>query len=213
MLGSSGLSGNLGRRTLSFGSMNMVRDLVLASTSPYRRALLDRLRIPYEPMAPAWEEVRVEHDPGATARENALGKARSVSKLRPESVVIGSDQIAWCSGKLLEKPGSLEAAAEQLAWIAGREHSLHTCVVLRTPEGQERDATVVARLWTRHLTREQIDNYIRHDDPIDCAGSYKFESFGIVLFERVECDDPTAIEGLPLIATRRLLEWGGWVLP
>jgi septum formation protein len=193
--------------------MNGLPDLVLASTSPYRRTLLDRLRIRYETIAPTWEEVRIERDPDATVRANALGKARSGSLARPGAAVLGSDQVAWCSGKLLESPGSPERAAEQLAWLAGREHTLHTCVALRMPDGQEATSTVVAHLWMRPLTQEQIDSYIRHEDPVDCAGSYKFESLGIVLFDRIACEDPTAIQGLPLIATRRLLESAGWRLP
>jgi septum formation protein len=193
--------------------MNELPELVLASTSPYRRTLLDRLRIRYEAIAPAWEEVRIEEDPDATVRANALGKARSGSQARPGAVVLGSDQVAFCSGRLLEKPGSAERAAEQLTWLAGREHTLHTCVALRMPDGREQDSTVVAHIWVRPLTREQIDSYIRHEDPIDCAGSYRFESLGIALFERIVCEDPTAIQGLPLISTCRLLEWAGWRLP
>ncbi len=194
-------------------SMNGLPELILASTSPYRRALLDRLRIRYETIAPAWEEVRVEGDPDATVRANALGKARAGASARPAAAILGSDQVAWCSGRLLESPGNPERAAEQLAWLAGREHTLHTCVALRMPDGHETARTVVAHLWMRSLAQEEIDRYIRHEDPVDCAGSYKFESLGIVLFDRITCDDPTAIQGLPLIATRRLLESAGWRLP
>ena len=208
--------GNPGAGGLFSGSMNptapKLPDLILASTSPYRRALLERFRIPFEAVAPAWEEVRLG-DPDATVRANAVGKARAGAAAFPGAAVLGSDQIAWCAGKLLEKPGLAGRAAEQLTWLAGREHTLHTCVALLTPDGREHDETVVARLWIRPLTQEQIDRYIRFDAPLDCAGSYRIESLGIVLFDRIDCADPTAIEGLPLLATRRLLEAAGWRLP
>jgi len=191
--------------------MRRLPDLVLASTSRYRRALLERLRIPFEVVAPCWSEVRLV-EPDATVLANALGKARSVAQLRPAAAILASDQIAWCAGRTLEKPGTPEAARAQLEWLAGREHSLHTCVVLRMPDGRELQETVAARLHIRALRPEEIDVYVASDLPLDCAGSYRTEALGIVLFDWMRCDDPTAIEGLPLIATRRLLEEAGWRL-
>lgn len=190
-------------------AMEQLPTLILASTSRYRRVLLERLRVPFEVMAPEWDEVRMP-DADATVQANAAGKARSASKARPEAAILASDQVAYCDGRILEKPGTEAAAREQLAFLAGREHSLHTCVVLRMPDERERDETTIARLKIRELTSEQIASYIRLDSPLDCAGSYKSEKLGIALFEYLRCDDPTSIEGLPLIATRRLLEAEGW---
>jgi len=183
--------------------------LILASTSRYRRALLERLRVPFEVVAPAWDEVRLS-DPDTTVSVNALGKARAAAKTRSDTVVLSSDQVAWCDGQILEKPGTPEAACRQLALLAGREHLLYTCVALCMPDGREREETVVAQLRMRPLSPEQIASYVRLDAPLDCAGSYKSEGYGIVLFDAVRCEDPTAIEGLPLISTRRLLEEAGW---
>jgi septum formation protein len=186
--------------------------LILASTSRYRRALLERLRVPFETLAPAWAEVRLA-DPDATVRANALGKARAAARTRPEAAVLASDQVGWCAGRMLEKPGIPEAACDQLAWLAGREHTLHTCVVLREPGGRETQETIVARLRMRPLRPDQVEAYVRLDSPLDCAGSYKTESLGIALFESLSCADPTAIEGLPLIAVGRLLRGAGWEIP
>lgn len=185
--------------------------LVLASTSPYRRSLLSRLRVPFETVAPGCDEVRLP-DPDETVRANALLKVRAGGALRPGAAVLGSDQVAFCSGRILEKPGSFERACEQLAWLSGRDHALHTCVALREPGGRESSETVVVRLVLRRLTRAQIESYVRLESPLDCAGSYKSERLGIALFDSVECDDPTAIQGLPLIATRRLLEAAGFAI-
>jgi septum formation protein len=185
--------------------------LVLASTSRYRRALLERLRVPFEVVAPQWTEVRLT-DPGLTVLQNAMGKARSAAQARPAATILASDQVAFCEGRILEKPGGVDAACEQLAWLAGREHELHTCVLLRTPDGVERSETIVARLRIRSLSPEEIASYVRADLPLDCAGSYRSEGLGIVLFDYLRCEDPTAIVGLPLVATRRLLEDAGWKL-
>ena len=192
--------------------MERLPDLILASTSRYRRALLERLRIPFEVLVPVWDEIRAP-GPDETVRVNALGKARAGAAVRPEAAILASDQVGWCGGRILEKPGTAEAACGQLAWLAGREHTLHTCVVLRTPNGRERETIVVARLRVRSLTPEQIAAYVRLDAPLDCAGSYKTESLGIAIFESLQCDDPTAIEGLPLIAVCRLLREAGWEIP
>lgn len=195
------------------GTMTPPSRLILASTSRYRKALLERLRLPFDVVGPRWNEVRIE-DPDLSVRANAVGKARSVAADFPDAGVLGSDQIVSCEGRILEKPGTEEAAREQLAWLSGREHLLHTSVVLRLPDGDERERTVVARIKVRSLTPGQIATYIRRENPLDCAGSYKIEGLGIALFDALECEDPTAVEGLPLIATRRLLEEAGWrILP
>lgn len=185
--------------------------LVLASTSRHRRALLERLRVPFELHAPDWNEVRLA-TPGETVLENARGKGRAGARRRPDAAILASDQVAWCEGRMLEKPGTPERACEQLAWLAGREHELYTCVLLRMPDGAEASETIVAHLRLRALSPDQIVSYVRLETPLDCAGSYMSEALGIVLFEHIRCDDPTAIVGLPLIAVRRLLERAGWDL-
>lgn len=192
--------------------MKPLPPLILASTSRYRRALLERLRIPFEALAPAWDEIRLG-EPDGTVRSNALGKARAAARNRPDAAILASDQVGWCAGRILEKPGTPDAAREQLAWLAGREHTLHTAVALLTPSGDETLEIIVARLRVRPLRPDQIASYVRLDDPLDCAGSYKTESLGIALFDSMECDDPTSIEGLPLIAVCRLLRSAGWEIP
>ena len=172
---------------------------------------MERLRVPFEVLAPQWDEIRLD-DADATVHANAVGKARAAAKVRPDAAILASDQVAHCEGMILEKPGTVAAASEQLGQLAGREHTLHTCVVLRLPDDRERHETVVAHLKIRRLTSEQIASYIRLDSPLDCAGSYKSEKLGITLFDYLRCDDPPPIEGLPLIATRRLLEDAGWDL-
>ena len=194
------------------GAMAHRPTLILASTSRYRRALLERLRVPFEVAAPPWSEVYLS-DPDTTVSANALGKARSVAAERPDAVILGSDQVAWCDGQIIEKPGTPEAACSQLALLAGREHALYTCVALRMPDGREREETVVANLRMRPLSSEQIASYVQIDSPLDCAGSYKIEGYGIVLFDSLRCEDPTAIEGLPLISTWHLLEEAGFDCP
>ena len=137
------------------GAMAHRPTLILASTSRYRRALLERLRVPFEVAAPPWSEVYLS-DPDTTVSANALGKSRSVAAERPDAVILGSDQVAWCDGQIIEKPGTPEAACSQLALLAGREHALYTCVALRMPDGREREETVVANLRMRPLSSEQI---------------------------------------------------------
>jgi septum formation protein len=202
-----------GGRSVGYPGAAMQRhpELVLASTSRYRKALLERLRVPFEVVAPGWDEVRLD-DPDLTVLQNARGKAGVAAMARPRAAILASDQVAYCDGRILEKPLAEEAACEQLAWLSGKEHTLHTCVLLRTPDGIERFETAVARLRVRTLGADAIAAYVRADLPLDCAGSYRSEGFGIVLFDYLQCEDPTAIEGLPLVATRRLLEEAGWRL-
>jgi len=190
--------------------------LILASTSPYRRALLERLGLPFTAVAPPFGEVAPEPgaDPARVVTKNALGKALSVLPDHPDSLVIGSDQVAVCGAEILTKPGTPERAVEQLLRLAGREHRLVTAVaVLFSPpagaaaEGGTRGdhAVVENRLQMRPLTRAEAEAYVRREQPLDCAGSYKSEGLGVTLFERMEGEDPTAIVGLPLIALSRLL--------
>jgi septum formation protein len=197
-------------------------ELVLASTSVYRRELLTRLGVAFRCVAPRLDEASLD-SPGKEPREIAallaLGKAASIRPLEPSATIIGSDQIVAIEGQILGKPGSRQRAVDQLTALSGRTHELITAVgVLKAGESPEDTRqtwlhTDVTRMTMRSLSRDEIERYIDHEKPFDCAGSYKFESRGIVLFERVETDDPSAITGLPLIALVSFLRSIGHTVP
>ena len=185
----------------------MSRRVVLASTSRYRAQLLERIGLDFESCAPKYDE---HNDPALHPHElvrlQAEGKARSLRGDRPDAVIIGSDQVAHLDGDILTKPGSHEQAVAQLARLAGREHELATAVVvLDARSGDERWHLDRSRIAIRSLSAEEIDRYLRHDRPYDCAGSYKAESAGPAIFDHQRGDDPTAVIGLPLIAVCRML--------
>ncbi|MGE3172653.1 MAG: nucleoside triphosphate pyrophosphatase [Planctomycetota bacterium] len=176
-------------------------DLVLASTSPYRKELLERLGLPFECVAPDFDEdaVRGEHDsPVALVRALAAGKAAAVAKGRPKAVVIGCDQVAALGATILGKPGSAQAAAAQLQQLQGQEHLLLTAVSIHRGKDVE-EFVDVATLRMRKLDKKTIDRYVERDQPLDCAGAYKIERAGIALFDKIDCEDHTAIVGLPLL--------------
>jgi septum formation protein len=184
-----------------------MRHIVLASTSPYRRALLERLRIPFDVAPPVYEENTLEGaDAEALVAVHALGKARSLRDAFPSSLVIGSDQVVSLDGRILGKPGTRERAIEQLAMLRGREHVLLTgLAVLDAATGRVGEHLDRTRLRLRALGDAEIEAYVDAEHPIDCAGSYRAEGLGIALFEYLRTDDPTAIVGLPLAALARLL--------
>lgn len=183
------------------------RPLILASTSRYRRALLDRLGVPYEAVAPDYvEETPDGADPEALVLAHAEGKARSVAATHPDAWILGSDQVAVLDEEILGKPGSAERARAQLRRLSGREHALLTAVVLLDARtGQVNRHLERTEIRIRELTDAEIADYVDRDDPVDCAGSYKAEGLGITLFDHQRGDDPTAIVGLPLIAVSRML--------
>lgn len=187
--------------------------LVLSSTSPHRRLLLERLAIPFEPAAPSFREPGppAGHVTPEASRElaqrNSAGKARSLVETFPRSLIIGSDQICECEGRTFSKAGTEERAVQQLLFLAGREHRLHTAVtIVEAGTGREESATVTNTLKMRVLSEERLRAYVRRERPLDSAGSYYAEGLGILLFEHLRGDDPTAILGLPLIALGDLLE-------
>jgi septum formation protein len=190
-------------------------ELVLASTSPYRRALLERLGIAFRCRAPLVDEESLE-DAGASpvelAARLARAKAESVASVEPAAVVIGGDQLVALDGRVFGKPGSLEGAAAQLLAMAGRRHDLLTAVTVGSA-GRWVEHCDVTALWMRPLTRDEVDRYVAADRPVDCAGSYKLEARGITLFERIESADHTAITGLPLIALTTILRSFGFTVP
>lgn len=187
--------------------------LILASTSPYRRTLMQRLGIPFDVMKPPFDEEAAKPalahlDPEALSLALARGKALSVCALDPDAIVIGSDQIATVDGARLDKPGTHARACAQLAQLRGRSHRLVTAVVVARGD-EVLDHVDVHTLFMRNLSDAQIDGYVRRDQPLDCAGSYKIESLGVALLDRVQGDDASAIEGLPLMKLTRMLEHFG----
>jgi septum formation protein len=194
-------------------------DLILASTSPYRRALLERLGLPFSCRAPRCDEAALQREqarrgtsPRVLAEALALAKASSLVADEPGAAIIGCDQLVAFEGRVFGKPGTIEQALDQLAAMAGQTHELITAMaVIRG--GDTFRHTDVARLRMRPLSREAIERYAAADRPLDCAGSYKLEARGIVLFDRIESDDHTAITGLPLIALVTILRELGVEIP
>jgi len=185
--------------------------LVLASTSRYRRELLQRLRLPFEVLAPEVDETpRPGEAPAALAQRLALAKAQAVAALRPGAVVIGSDQVADLDGEPLGKPGSHEAAVAQLQRMSGRRLVFQTAVaVVRADTGFAQGLLAAVTVEVRTLDAAEIERYLRLEQPYDCAGSAKSEGLGISLLAAVHSSDPTALVGLPLIHTCTLLRAAG----
>lgn len=189
----------------------MSRELILASTSPYRRQLLERLGVPFSTVSPQVEESRLDGEPAEDlVRRLAEAKARSVATRRPEALVIGSDQVAVIEDRILGKPGSRERAIEQLSASAGKRVEFLTglCVADGT-SGRTQVDVVPYSIVFRPLTRAQIDAYVEREEPYNAAGSFKSEGLGIALFERMSGDDPTALVGLPLIRLVSMLQAAG----
>ena len=187
--------------------------LVLASTSRYRRALLQRLRLPFEVMAPLVDETPTAGaEPEALARRLAEAKARAVARQCPGDWVIGSDQVCACAGRVLGKPGAHAAALAQLQWMRGRDAVFHTALALVRGDGAVHVRSVPTTVRVRALDDALLDAYLRAEQPYDCAGSAKSEGLGIALLESLHSDDPTALVGLPLIALCDFLLAAGYPL-
>lgn len=186
-------------------------DVVLGSTSRYRRELLERLRIPFSVLAPDVDETpRTGENPRDLALRLALSKARAVAAMRPEAVVIGADQVADLSGQALGKPGVHARAVQQLRQMRGQTVIFQTALaVVCQASGFEAVDLAQVRVVFRHLTDAEIEAYLQAEQPYDCAGSAKSEGLGIALLESIDNDDPTALVGLPLIRTARLLRQAG----
>lgn len=188
--------------------------LVLASTSRYRRELLERLRLPFDVARPDTDETpRPGEAPAALAARLAEAKAAAVARAEPGAWVLGSDQVAELDGRPLGKPGGREAAIAQLASMSGRIVAFHTGVCLLRGDAPPLAAADVTRVRFRALDAAEIARYVDAEQPFDCAGSFKSEGLGIALFDAIESSDPTALVGLPLIATARLLRQAGFALP
>ncbi len=187
------------------------RVLVLGSTSRYRRELLSRLNVPFDVAAPDVDETPLPGEqPAILARRLALAKAQAVAAKFPHAVVIGSDQVADLHGQPMGKPGTHERAVAQLRMMRGQTVIFQTAlavVCLETGFVQQDIAAV--RVVFRDLSDDDIENYLRIEQPYDCAGSAKSEGLGIALLERIDNDDPTALIGLPLIRTARMIRAAG----
>jgi septum formation protein len=181
--------------------------LVLASTSPYRRDLLARLGVPFETAAPDVDETPLSGEsPDATARRLSLLKARAVAEKYPGALIIGSDQVALLEGRQLGKPGSFEKAMAQLKAMRGKTLEFHTALtLLNARTGHVQTTVVPVRLVMRDYTDAQIQAYLRKDQPYNCCGSARSESLGIALIARYETEDPNALVGLPLIKLTEML--------
>lgn len=189
--------------------------LVLASTSPHRRMLLERLALPFSCVAPGVDETQSFREP-VTELVLRLSRAKveAVASRHRGSLIIGSDQAAEREGEILGKPGDHSTAVEQLSAASGKYLKFHTALcVLDTRDGTRHEHVDVTRVIFRSLTPAEIERYLQAEKPYDCAGSFKSEGLGISLFEGIESDDPSALIGLPLIALCRFLRECGMALP
>lgn len=187
------------------------RRLILASTSPYRRELLARLHLPFEVISPQVDETPLANETPATlATRLAIAKAQAVAARHPDAVVIGSDQVADLDGQAIGKPGTHERAAAQLRVMRGRQVTFQTAVsVVHAAAGFERALLAPVSVRFRMLNDAEIEHYLVIEHPYDCAGSARSEALGIALLDAIDSDDPTALVGLPLIRTCRLLREAG----
>lgn len=187
--------------------------LILASTSPYRRQLLQRLALPFSTARPDVDETpRHGESPSDLARRLAREKACAIASGEPAAWVIGSDQVAELGAVPLGKPGGRDAAIGQLTAMSGSIVGFHTAVCL-VGSSQVLEATDLTEVRFRQLDLPEIERYLDAEQPYDCAGSFKSEGLGIALFESIVSSDPTALVGLPLIALSRLLRQAGFTLP
>ena len=195
----------------TLSSVPAIRPLILGSTSRYRRELLQRLRIDFDVVAPDIDEAPLpDEPPSVLARRLALAKARVVSAAFPHAVVIGADQVADLNGLPLGKPGNHDRAVAQLRWMRGQIVIFQTGVaVVCLESGFEQCSLAEVRVKFRDLSDDEIESYLRAEQPYDCAGSAKSEGLGIALLESIDSDDPTALVGLPLIRTCTLLRSAG----
>lgn len=189
--------------------------LILASTSRYRRSLLERIAPPFEVVSPEVDEAPLAGEtPRARAGRLSLAKARAVAQMHPNSIVIGSDQVAALGQRVLDKPGDEATCREHLtALSANRAHFFTGCAVVGQESGlalQHLDTTTVT---FRTLSETEIHRYVARERPFDCAGGFKVEGLGITLFERIDTSDPTALIGLPLIWLASALRAAGYLLP
>ena len=189
------------------------KSLLLASSSPYRKALLNRLGLPFDTANPGVDESSLPIEtPEQLSVRLAIAKAQACAK--SGFIVIGSDQVAMLQDRQLHKPGSAEVAREQLAAMSGASVRFFTALsVLDTDAKLEITEIVCTTVTMRKYSMAEVERYIARDQPLDCAGAFKWEALGIAMIERIESPDPTALEGLPLIALSRILRDLGFPVP
>ena len=185
--------------------------IILGSTSPYRKELLGRLGLAFESAAPDIDETRLTDEmPQALVARLAEEKAKAVAENYADSLIIGSDQVAVLNNEVLGKPGNHEKAVSQLEKASGETVTFYTGLCLYNTATKNLQLDVVPfKVFFRKLTRDQIEQYLKAEQPYNCAGSFKSEGLGVVLFERLEGEDPSALIGLPLIRLCRMLEQEG----
>jgi MAF protein len=189
----------------------MLPNLVLASSSPWRRRILDKLGLPYRTKHPDIDETPLLAEaPADLVARLALEKAQAVATTFSDALIIGSDQVAVLDDQIIGKPGTHERARQQLQQASGRTLTFLTSVcLLNSHTGQHQISIEPSHVRFRSLSDELIEGYLQHEQPYDCAGSFRSEAGGIVLVERLEGDDPNSLIGLPLIALVRMLEQEG----
>jgi len=190
-------------------------ELILASTSPYRRSLLERLGLPFTALPPQTVEDTLPGElPPDRALRLAIAKAQAIASRRTDAVIIGSDQVAAVGSKILDKPGDADRCRAQLTAASGSSARFHTACAVIAPQAGIRmvhiDTTTV---FFRSLSGQEIERYVERERPFDCAGGFRAEGLGISLFESIESRDPTALIGLPLIWVACALRRAGFQLP
>jgi septum formation protein len=190
-------------------------ELILASTSQYRRSLLERLGIPFIALRPQTPEDTIPGElPPDRALRLAVAKAQAIASARPDAVVIGSDQVAAVGSKILDKPGDATRCRAQLAAASGSSARFHTaCAVIAVRPGIRMVHIDTTTVLFRTLGDREIERYVERERPFDCAGGFRAEGLGISLFESIESHDPTGIIGLPLIWLASALRRAGFVVP
>ena len=190
-------------------------ELILASTSPYRRALLERLGVPFAALPPQTpEDILPGELPPDRALRLSIAKAQAIASHRSDAIVIGSDQVAAAGSKILEKPGDAARCRAQLAAASGSSAHFHTgCAVIGPQAGIRMVHIDTTTVFFRSLTPQEIERYVERERPFDCAGGFRAEGLGISLFESIESRDPTALIGLPLIWLACALRRAGFPLP
>ena len=193
----------------------MAAKLVLASTSSFRKMLLDKLDIPFETASPDIDEThRPDESPADLVQRLSIEKALAVAKDYPEHLIIGSDQVACVDGQILGKPGDFTRAKQQLTRASGKKVTFYTGLTLvNSVSGNRQTICEPFTVHFRQLNEQQIERYLNKEQPFNCAGSFKSEGYGITLFSKLEGDDPNTLIGLPLIRLVQMLENEGLALP
>ena len=186
-------------------------ELILGSSSPYRRELLERLRLPFTVVSPKIDETpKAGETPPETALRLALEKARHIAQSHPNALIIGADQVATVNGEQIGKAGGFDKALAQLQMMRGKTALFHSALCLYDARNDSYQLeNIITKTTFRNLPDDELAAYLRIEQPYDCAGSAKVEALGITILEKVESDDPTALVGLPLIALTGMLRQAG----